>query len=255
MEGLEGKAVLVAGGTGTIGTGTALRLALEGASVVVGSRRPESAEEVVEKIRAEGGDARPVCLDITDDDSVRAAVRQTVDAYGGLDAVHVNAANMEREVITGDTDVVEMDLDVFDRTLEVNLRGHVLCTRHTVPALLARGGGSIVYTSSAAAFVGEPERPAYAASKSGIHALVRHVASRWGKEGIRANGVAPGPILGEAAETQLPAEYKEAMLAVVRSPRVGRPADVAALVAFLMSSEGEWINGQTISVDGGMTLR
>jgi NAD(P)-dependent dehydrogenase (short-subunit alcohol dehydrogenase family) len=255
MDGLQGKVMLIAGGTGTIGTATAQRLAMEGASVVVGSRTDATAAEVVEKIRAEGGEARPVHLDITDDSSVRAAVRQAVDAYGGLDGVHVNAANMDREVITGDSDAVDIDLDVFDRTVAVNLRGHVLCTRHAIPEILKRGGGAIVYTSSSAAFVGEPERLAYAATKSGVHALVRHVASRWGKEGIRANAVAPGPILTDDVEKQMPTEFKDMMLAAVRSARLGRPEDIAAFVTFLMSSEGEWINGQTISVDGGMTLR
>ncbi len=255
MDGLQDKTVLIAGGTGMIGTATALRLALEGAQVVVGSRTDSAVEQVVEKIQAEGGEARPVHLDIADEGSVAAAVRTAVDAYGGLDAVHVNAGNMDREVIMNDTNAAEIDLEVFDRTLQVNLRGSLLCTRYAIPEILKRGGGSLVYTSSSAAFVGEPERPAYAVSKIGVHALVRHVASRWGKEGIRANGIAPGPILTDEAEGYLPPEYKEAMLAQVRSPRLGRPEDVAAMVAFLMSSEGEWINGQSLSVDGGMTLR
>jgi NAD(P)-dependent dehydrogenase (short-subunit alcohol dehydrogenase family) len=81
------------------------------------------------------------------------------------------------------------------------------------------------------------------------------VASRWGKEGIRANAIAPGPILTETVEAGLPTEFKEMMLNRILSPRIGRPQDVAATVAFLLSSEGEWINGQIISVDGGMTLR
>ncbi len=83
-----------------------------------------------------------------------------------------------------------MPLDVFDHTLQVNLRGHLLCTRHALPHLLERGGGALVYTSSAAGHIGEPERPSYAASKAGINSLVRHVASHWGRDGIRANSIA-----------------------------------------------------------------
>jgi NAD(P)-dependent dehydrogenase (short-subunit alcohol dehydrogenase family) len=94
-----------------------------------------------------------------------------------------------------DSDVLAIQMDVFDRTVLVNLGGHLLCARPALPELLKRGGGSIVYTSSAAAFVGEAQRPAYGISKSGLGGLVRHVASRWGKEGVRANGVAPGLVL------------------------------------------------------------
>jgi NAD(P)-dependent dehydrogenase (short-subunit alcohol dehydrogenase family) len=92
-------------------------------------------------------------------------------------------------------------------------------------------------------------------TKSAVHALARHVASRWGKEGIRANAIAPGPVPSEAVVPYLGEEMIQGILAAVRSPRIGKPDDVAALVAFLASEEGEWINGQVISVDGGMTLR
>jgi NAD(P)-dependent dehydrogenase (short-subunit alcohol dehydrogenase family) len=130
-----------------------------------------------------------------------------------------------------------------------------VCTQAVIPHLLERGGGSIVYTSSAAAYVGEPERPAYAMTKSGIHALIWHVAAKWGTSGIRANGVAPGPTISEEVDGFLPEEYKAQVLSTLHSTRLGRPDDIAAMVAFLMSSEGEWINGQIISVDGGRTLR
>ena len=182
-------------------------------------------------------------------------MRTAAEAFDGLDAMHVNAANMTPEVIMNDSDAAGIDLDVFDVTVQVNLRGALLCARHAVPALLASGGGALVYTSSAAAFVGEPERPAYAMTKTGMHALVRHVASRWGREGIRANAVAPGPVPSEAVLPYLDQATLEGMQAALRSPRLGRPDDVAAMVAFLVSDDGEWINGQVINVDGGMVLR
>jgi NAD(P)-dependent dehydrogenase (short-subunit alcohol dehydrogenase family) len=92
-------------------------------------------------------------------------------------------------------------------------------------------------------------------TKSGLHALVRHVASRWGREGIRANAVAPGPVPSEQVLGYLDDAMIDGMRAALRSPRLGRPDDVAGLVAFLMSADGEWINGQVINVDGGMVLR
>jgi len=144
---------------------------------------------------------------------------------------------------------------IFDRTVAIDLRGHVLCTRHALPEILKRGGGAIVYTGSGAAYAGEPTRIGYAVAKAGVHALMRHVASRWGKEGIRSNAIAPGLVMTDNALTNMPKERQEEMLAIGRSVRLGRPADIASTVAMLMSDDGDWINGQVISVDGGITMR
>ncbi len=154
-----------------------------------------------------------------------------------------------------DTDAVEVPLEVFDRTIAVNLRGHLLCTRYAVPELLKRGGGAIVYTGSVAGNLGEPTRVAYGISKHGLVGLMRHVALRWGREGIRANIVAPGFVIGEGQRNRMSAEQIAELEASFRpllpSPRFGRPDDIASMVALLMSDEGQWINGQTVSVDGG----
>jgi NAD(P)-dependent dehydrogenase (short-subunit alcohol dehydrogenase family) len=245
----------MAGGAGGIGTATSLRLAEEGARVAVGDLDRDAAEEVVGRIKVAGGEAFALELDIGDDESVASAVDETNAAFGGLDAVHINAADLSPATISQDTDALSIDLDVFDRTIRTNLRGHLLCTRHALPRLIERGGGSLVYTSSAAAFVGEPERPGYAVAKSGINALVRHVASKWGKQGIRANAVAPGLVLTDKIQEALQPSFRDRVLKGSRSSRLGRPDDIAAAVAFLMSSDAEWINGQVISVDGGATMR
>ena len=121
--------------------------------------------------------------------------------------------------------------------------------------LSACGGGALLFTSSAAAFAGEPERPSYAMAKSGLGGLVRHLASRWGKEGIRANAVAPGLVLTETIRASIDPAFRDMALAVTRSHRLGAPEDIAALVAFLASDDASWINGQIISVDGGAVLR
>ena len=254
MEGLRDKTVLLFGGAGGIGTATSRRLAAEGANVAISSLHQENAEKVAGVVNEEGGTALGLGVDIGDEVSVADAVAATIERFGGIDAVHVNAANMAMEIITNDTDAISIDLDVFDQTVRTNLRGYVVCTQATLPALLERGGGSIVYTSSAAVWAGEPERPAYAVTKAGLGPLVRHVASKWGREGIRANAIAPGPTVGEDMDAMLPPEYKEQMLATLRHRRLGRPEDIAAMVAFLMSDEGEWITGQEIRVDGGRII-
>jgi NAD(P)-dependent dehydrogenase (short-subunit alcohol dehydrogenase family) len=250
---LTGKVFVVAGGGSGIGEATAARLARHGACVVVGDHRAAEADAVVARISSAGGEAAAQVFDIVDESSVRALVARAVERYGGLDGIHVNAADLE--AVMQDSDAVDVPLEIYDRTQAVNLRGHLLCTRHAVPALIARGGGAIVYTSSGAAVMGEPSRVAYAMAKSGLHALLRHVASRWGKQGIRANAVAPGLVMTDAVRRAMSDEACAQVLAATRSPRLGTPEDIAAAVSFLLSDDGAWINGQVLAVDGGVTMR
>lgn len=253
MRRLEDKVIAVVGAGSGIGAATAQRLAAEGAAVMVADINAGAARSVAAGIVADGGEATAAACDIADEASVAALIRAVVTSYGGLDGIHVNAADMR--AILSDGDAVDVPLDIFDRTLAVNLRGHLLCTRHAVPELLKRGGGAIVYTSSGAADMGEPTRLSYAVSKAGLQALMRHVASRWGKQGIRANAIAPGLVITEQLRDHFPEDLRQATLAITRSPRLGRSEDIAAMVAMLMSDDGSWINGQVIGVDGGALLR
>jgi NAD(P)-dependent dehydrogenase (short-subunit alcohol dehydrogenase family) len=252
MTRFAGKVILIAGGGTGIGAGTALRLASEGARVVIGDLSAERAQAVAAKVEAAGGRAIGRAFDVTDESTVAALVAAAVDAFGGLDGLQINVADLV--VHRRDTDALDLDLAVFDRVIAVSLRGHLLCTRHALPRLLDRGGGAIVYTTSAAAFIGEPKRVSYAMAKSGVHALMRHVATRWGKEGIRANAIAPGMVRTEANASAPPERFERALRGT-RSRRLGTPEDIAAATALLMSADGEWINGQVLSVDGGATIR
>lgn len=251
MRGLKNKVIVIAGGGG-IGAATVERLADEGTRIVLGDLDGGHAEEVAQRIRARGGDCVGVAFDIAEESSVQALIDCALERHGGLDALHANAADLQ--VIHQDSNVLEEPLEVFDRTIAVNLRGHWLCTRAALPALLQRGGGSLVYTSSGAAVMGEPQRPAYAIAKAGIEALVRHVASRWGKENIRANAVAPGLVLTPSVAGSMQPEFLEFALKGARSPRLGAPEDIASMVAFLCSDEAEWINGQVLGVNGGAVI-
>ncbi len=255
MRGLERKVVVVAGGGSGIGAATARRLAEEGVSVVVGDVHGARAEQVAAEIRTEGGEATAVTFDIASPESVGALVDAAVRAYGGIDGVHVNAADLSPETIGRDSNAETVPLDVFDRTIDVDLRGHLLVTRRAIPELLRRGGGAIVYTTSALALTGGRRMPAYAIAKSGLLALNRHVAARWGKHGIRANAIAPGLILTETNLRGMNEQFQRDALDDLPSPRLGQPEDIAAAVAFLLSDDGVWINGQVISVDGGLTMR
>jgi NAD(P)-dependent dehydrogenase (short-subunit alcohol dehydrogenase family) len=252
MRRLENKVIVIAGGGSGIGMATALRMAEEGAAVVVGDIAGAAAQAVADTIAGKGGRAVAVQFDMAVESSVQNLIAAAVQHYDGLDGLLCNAADLG--VIFQDTDALTVPLEVFDRTISINLRGHLLCTRYALPELLKRRG-SIVYTSSASAYIGEPNRVAYGISKSGLNALMRHVASRWGREGIRANAVAPGLVLTEKTRDSIPKEFVEYALNSGRSTRIGEPEDVAAMVTLLMSKEGEWINGQVISIDGGATLR
>jgi NAD(P)-dependent dehydrogenase (short-subunit alcohol dehydrogenase family) len=253
-SGLGGKVAVVAGGASGIGAATAKRLAAEGCQVVVGDPADGGGRHTAEDITSAGGTAIPVSFDLAEQDSVRILFDTATTTYGGVDLLFNVGADMS--TLRGDTDVVDIDLDIWDRTMRVNLRGYVLSMKHAIPLLLARGGGVIVNMSSAAAFQGEPARPAYATAKAGIGALTRHVASRWGKEGIRCNAVAPGFTATEAIRSapQWP-DLQASALKRIRGTRVGETTDVAALVAFLMSDDGGWINGQVLNIDGGTVLR
>ncbi len=249
MQRLQGKSVIVFGSASGIGAASAQRMAQEGARVCLADVNVEGAQALAADIVKAGGEAFAVACDISDEASVKAAVDAAVGRFGGLNGAHINAADMR--VINQDVDALEIDLGVFDRTMSVNLRGHLLCTRAVLPHLLSKGRGAIVYTSSPASDAGEPTRVAYAVSKSGINALMRHVASRWGAAGITANCVSPGLTLTASASAAVGDEFKKAMLARMANTRLGTPEDQAAMVALLMSADGDWINGQIIRVDGG----
>jgi NAD(P)-dependent dehydrogenase (short-subunit alcohol dehydrogenase family) len=254
LQRLAGRVAIVAGGATGIGATTAVRLGAEGCHVVVGDIAIDSARRTAERICDAGGSAHPVAFDLAEPESIAVLVNSAGETFGGVDFLFTVGADMG--ALRYDTDVVDIDLDVWDRVMAVNLRGYVAAMKYVIPKLLARGGGAIVNMSSAAAFQGEPARPAYATAKAGIGALTRHVASRWGKEGIRCNAVAPGFTATEAIRAAPQwAELEAGALRRIRGPRVGETGDVAALVAFLLSDEGAWINGQVINVDGGTVLR
>ena len=254
LQGLTDKVAVVVGGATGIGAATAARLGREGCRVVIGDIAEDAARQTAERIVAAGGTATHVAFDLADPGSVANLIDAAATTYDGVDLLFNVGADMS--TIRADTDVVDIDFDVWDRVMTVNLRGYVAAMKYAIPRMLGRGGGAIVNMSSAAAFQGEPARPAYATAKAGIGALTRHVASRWGKEGIRCNAVAPGFTATDVIRSvpQWP-DLQAGALKRIRGTRVGDPADIASLVAFLLSEEGEWINGQVVNIDGGTVLR
>lgn len=253
MRRLEGKTILVAGGGG-IGGGLARRFAQEGAHVVLGDIALEPAEALCAELNQAGGSAVATVLDGSDEASAKAAVDLARSRFGGLDGVHINFATfVDLDQARG---IMELPLEAFDETMRVNLRGYYLCARAAIPALLERGGGAMVMTSSPAACKGTPGQVAYSVAKAGVEAIMRHVASRYAEHGIRANCISPGSTMHERRESELDPEIKEWCLSLARiKSRLGRPEDIAAMSALLMSDEGSYITGQVIGVDGGVVMR
>lgn len=252
---LRDKAIIVIGSGSGIGAATVRRLAEEGARVCAADINEAGAARVANDVVARGGEAFATAIDLADEGSVTAAVAEAVRRLGHLDGAHINAADLR--IIMQDSNALDEDLAVFDRTLTINLKGHLLCTRAVLPHLLARGEGAIVYTSSGSADGAEPVRPAYGVSKSGLNALMRHVAARWGRAGITSNCVAPGfTVTPEMKQSEhLTQELLDHMIARIPGRRLGRPEDIAGVVAMLLSEDGRWINGQVFNINGGALMR
>jgi NAD(P)-dependent dehydrogenase (short-subunit alcohol dehydrogenase family) len=256
MSNLNGKVILVAGGGG-IGNALAKYYAAQGAQIVIGDNHLDRGQQTAESIISAGGLALAAFLDGTNEDSIAAAVALACKEFGGLDGLHVNFAALSEA--RADSTVVDMPLATLDKTMDVNARGYFLCTRHAVPALLERGGGCVLYTSSIAAHAGEPVRVAYAMSKAAVHALMRHVAAAYGPKGVRANTVTPGVVRHEGWD-RMPADLCEKMenrgksIAAIKS-RVTQNNDICAMSTLLMSDDGSYITGQVLCIDGGTTMR
>ena len=221
MGQLDGKVVLLSGGASGIGGATATHLAQQGASVVMGDVALDEAQVIAAAITAGGGRAVAVHCDLRNEQSVRAFVDVAVLEFGGVDCLDHNAAWSHPRL---DTDAGGIDLGVWERVLDTNARGALLLARHAIPSMIERGGGSIVNISSGTSTLGESTRVAYGVSKAAINQLIRHLATRYGRDGIRANAIAPGFILTETAETLVPAAIKDHLATVNPMRRAGRPA-------------------------------
>jgi NAD(P)-dependent dehydrogenase (short-subunit alcohol dehydrogenase family) len=256
VNGLRGKVAIVIGGASGVGKATALRLGEEGTLVVVGDINEGGATTVAETIQAAGGSAQARKIDISDEDQVNDLVDFARRTFGRVDLLHNVAADLG-DTLLADTDAETVPLDVFDRTIDVNLRGYLLSIRAVLPLMVEAGAGSIVNTSSLAAdrALATGARVAYSVSKSGVHALTRHVTIRYGRQGVRCNTACLGLVLSEALRSTVPAERIARYVEQVPNTNPGEPAAIAAAVAFLLSDDARYINGQTINIDGGSSVK
>jgi len=250
---LDGKVAVVTGGGGGIGGATARALAKEGASVAVVDIEGSRGERVAGGIVASDGNAFSVAADLSEESDVVEAINATMSRYGRLDVLHNNAALTESDFLSRDTQVADLPLEVWERTMAVNLRSQMLMCKHAIPEMVRDGGGSIINMSSGASLKGARTRTAYGVSKAGVNTLTMYVAASYGKQGVRVNTIVPGLIITEAVRAHLNDRMLAGLGRATLTPFVGEPEDVANLVVFLASDESRYITGQMIAIDGGMS--
>lgn len=248
---LDGKVAIITGGGSGIGRATAKLFAMRGAKVAVTGRTEAKLAAVVAEVEALGGEALAVAMDVVQESSVKDGFAATVAQFGRLDIVHSNAAQtgaMYEDAMIGD-----MDIEFWNRTLATNLTSAMLCAKHGVPQLIAAGGGSIVFTGSGKGAAGDLDYPAYGTSKAGLLGLSKYVATQYGKQKVRANVVEVGLVMTEALDENMPAEAQALMREHNLTHDLGRPEDIAEVVAFLASDQSRYVTGTSIAADGGFT--
>lgn len=243
-----GKSALVTGGASGIGRATALRIASEGASVVVVDLTKDSSKSVVDEIRAAGGKAEAFAGDVTDPDTLKNAVAFAVKQFGKLDLAFNNAG------IGGPKGPLhEIDIDAYRKLIDVNLNATFYGLKYEIPALLAAGGGAIVNMSSILGLVGTTVVP-YVTAKHGVSGLTKAAAIQYAKQGIRINSVHPGYVDTPLLAT-VPKEEYDALVGLHPIGRLGRAEEIAAVVAFLLSDEASFVTGAQYTVDGAYTAQ
>ena len=253
MGRLDRKVAVVTGAASGIGRGTALCLAREGAAVVAADLNSQGGEQVIGEIAAAGGRAVFQHTDVSSEPDIKALVDRAVSEYGRLDIMFNNAG------LVGAVGPIEkLNADDWDKTIAVLLRAVFLGIKHAVEPMRKAGGGSIVSTSSIASFLPSPYGAAYAAAKGAVISLTRSAALQLGRDRIRVNCICPGaintPIWGSLPAFSDPEATARVLDQVQTIPRVGRPEDIASMVLFLASDESEWVTGQAMIVDGGLTV-
>ncbi|MBW2273399.1 MAG: SDR family oxidoreductase [Deltaproteobacteria bacterium] len=249
MGRFDGKVALVTGGASGIGAATLRRLASEGAAVVCADIDDERGETFAAELRESGAAASFVHCDVGELSQVEAAVARAVEEHGGLDIMHNNAA------WSGGGWVADIPPEDWDRSIRIMLTAVFYGCRSAIPAMLERGGGSIVNTASIEAFGGEMLASPYTTAKAGVVNFTRNVAIEYGRKGIRANSICPGivdtPMFDVMATFSKRTRKEMAELHAIG--RVIRPEEIASVVAFLCSEDASAITGAALVVDGGLT--
>ncbi len=257
MPALNDRVVLLTGGATGIGRAIGLDMAAAGATVAIGDTNVDGGQRTAEEIRSAGGQASFRACDVADADQVTALVEAAVAEFGRLDVL-VNDAGISG----GSRRLHELDIDSWDRTIAVNLRGTFLCARAAIPHLLRNERSAMVNIASTYGIIGAPRAPSYCASKAGIINLTRQLAVDYSPDGLRVNAICPGYIdtdMGGHRSSLPPAEQaaararREARAALQPIGRQAQPEEVARVATFLASDDASFMTGSIVTVDGGCT--
>ncbi|WP_040980047.1 3-oxoacyl-[acyl-carrier-protein] reductase [Oceanobacillus jeddahense] len=245
---LQGQTAVVTGASRGIGRAIALELAKNGANVIVNYSGSEAkAEEVVGEIQELGVKVVKIQANVSDEDSVKQLMKQSVKEFGTIDILVNNAG------ITKDNLLMRMKEDEFDQVIQTNLKGTFLCTKAVTRQMMKQKSGRIINVASIVGVSGNPGQANYVAAKAGVIGLTKTTAKELASRNILVNAVAPGFISTDMTD-ELSEEQQESLLQLVPLERFGKPEDVARVIRFLASEDANYITGQTIHIDGGMVM-
>jgi NAD(P)-dependent dehydrogenase (short-subunit alcohol dehydrogenase family) len=250
---LADKVSIITGAGGGMGRVAARMFAAEGSRVVVAEFGEAAGRETVDLIKADGGEATFVRVDVSAEADAKAMVDHAVATYGRLDCLYNNAGIMPE----ADHSVTDTDVETWDQVMAVNLRGVFLGCKYAIPAMEAAGGGSIINIASFVALVGcSVPQDAYTASKGAVISLTRSLAVQFGPRGIRTNAICPGPVETPLLMDWLVKDEEAKRIRLARNPtgRFGKPEEIVHMAVYLASDESRWTNGAQLVVDGGITV-
>ncbi|MEO0535739.1 MAG: glucose 1-dehydrogenase [Cyanobacteria bacterium P01_A01_bin.123] len=250
---LNGKVCLITGAGAGIGRATAACFAREGATVVAADLDADAVQATQQSIQAAGGECCSLIVDISQEEQIKDAIATTVNQFGKLDVIHNNAGI---SILKPITEITEADLD---KLLGVNLKGVFFGCKHAIAQMVTQGGGIIINTASELGVVGQPLYSAYCATKGGVLALTRALATEWAAQNIRVNAICPGPIdtpmiHAEFAIGSNPTAEEQAVISTIPAGRLGKPEEIARVALFLATSDAEFVHGAAIVADGGKTI-
>nr|WP_305182755.1 SDR family oxidoreductase [uncultured Schaedlerella sp.] len=247
---MKDRVAIITGGCGGVGIEVSRTFIKEGASIVIADMNDEVGNTLADEMKAAGGNAIFCHVDVTKEEDIKGCVEKCVETYGKLDTLINIACVMGIE--TGY--IHEVTSEMFDKDISINLKGSFLFTKYAIPKMMKNEKGSIVNFSAVSAIRGMIGHSVYASAKYGMECLTRMIATQYGKNGIRANCIRPGVMTNPNWEdTDFGKEYSAFMLSHMPATRIGRAADAAPVVLFFACDDSCYVNGQTLTMDGGLT--
>ncbi len=250
---LQDKVTIITGGASGMGQVAARMFAAEGAKVVVADVSQSAAEAVAANIRAAGGQAVAVVVDVSKEADARRMVDEAVAAFGRIDVLYNNAGIMPE----ADHSVIDTSVADWDRVMAVNVRGVFLGCKYAIPKMVEQGSGSVINISSFVAILGcSNPQDAYTASKGAVLALTKSLAVQFAPKGVRSNAICPGPVETPLLMDWLVKDEEAKRIRLARNPtgRFGKPEEIVQVAIYLASDESKWTNGASFVIDGGITV-